>query len=184
MTAGDKRQHAARAALADLTRPERTCLGFASMLTVAAGLAWVGQAYLLAGAIGALQQVDSAQLLEFAALFAVFVAIKVACEATASWLMAATCQRIQLQARERLLRAVAGFSPLDWKRPHSGEISTVMTDGVAMKPGIKILLTSGYAEQLVRGDDDLQSEQFRVLRKPYQQADLVAALREVLGHRS
>jgi hypothetical protein len=52
-----------------------------------------------------------------------------------------------------------------------------------MRPGIKILLTSGYAEQLVQGDDSLQGERLKVLRKPYQQADLVAALREVLGHR-
>ena len=49
-----------------------------------------------------------------------------------------------------------------------------------MKPGIKIMLTSGYAEELVHGDD-LQREQLKVLRKPYQQADLVAALRDVLG---
>jgi CheY-like chemotaxis protein len=49
-----------------------------------------------------------------------------------------------------------------------------------MKPGIKVLLTSGYAEELVHGDD-LQREQLKVLRKPYQQADLVAALREALG---
>lgn len=32
----------------------------------------------------------------------------------------------------------------------------------------------------VRGDD-LEREQLRVLRKPYRQADLVMALREVLG---
>jgi CheY-like chemotaxis protein len=50
-----------------------------------------------------------------------------------------------------------------------------------LKPGIKVLLTSGYAEELVHGDD-LQRERLRVLRKPYQQADLVAALREVLGN--
>jgi hypothetical protein len=30
--------------------------------------------------------------------------------------------------------------------------------------------------------DDLQREQLKVLRKPYQHADLVAALREVLGN--
>jgi CheY-like chemotaxis protein len=48
-----------------------------------------------------------------------------------------------------------------------------------LKPGIKVLLTSGYAEELVRGDD-LQREQLTVLRKPYQQTDLVAALRTVL----
>ena len=55
-----------------------------------------------------------------------------------------------------------------------------------LKPGIHVLLTSGYAEQLVHGDD-LQREQLKVLRKPYQQSDLVAALRDALGdapHRS
>ena len=43
-----------------------------------------------------------------------------------------------------------------------------------LKPGIKVLLTSGYAEELVRGDD-LRARALTVLRKPYQQADLVAA---------
>ena len=38
-----------------------------------------------------------------------------------------------------------------------------------LKPNIKVLLTSGYAEELVRGDD---LERHR-LRKPYGQADLV-----------
>jgi len=50
-----------------------------------------------------------------------------------------------------------------------------------MKPGIRVLLTSGYAEELVRGDE-LQRERLKVLRKPYHQADLVAALREILGN--
>lgn len=50
-----------------------------------------------------------------------------------------------------------------------------------IKPEIKVLLTSGYAEELVRGDD-LQRAGLKVLRKPYQQADLTAALREVLGN--
>jgi CheY-like chemotaxis protein len=49
-----------------------------------------------------------------------------------------------------------------------------------LKPGVKVLLTSGYAEELVHGDD-LQREQLKVLRKPYQQTDLIAALRDVLG---
>ncbi|MGE5510450.1 MAG: PAS domain S-box protein [Bacteroidota bacterium] len=49
-----------------------------------------------------------------------------------------------------------------------------------LRPGIKVLLTSGYAEELVHGDD-LRREQLKVLRKPYQQADLAAALRDVLG---
>jgi PAS domain S-box-containing protein len=49
-----------------------------------------------------------------------------------------------------------------------------------IRPGVKVLLTSGYSEELVHGDD-LQRERLRVLRKPYRQADLAFALREVLG---
>jgi PAS domain S-box-containing protein len=52
-----------------------------------------------------------------------------------------------------------------------------------MKPGIKVLLTSGYAQELMHGDD-LQREHLKVLRKPYRQAELAAALREVLGDRT
>jgi CheY-like chemotaxis protein len=49
-----------------------------------------------------------------------------------------------------------------------------------MAPGVKVLLTSGYAEELVHGDD-LQRERLKVLRKPYRQGELAAALRDVLG---
>ena len=49
-----------------------------------------------------------------------------------------------------------------------------------LRPGIKVLLTSGYAEELVRGED-LEREHLKILRKPYQQAELAAALRDVLG---
>ena len=48
-----------------------------------------------------------------------------------------------------------------------------------IRPGIKILLTSGYAEDLVPNDPELA--QLKILRKPYRQADLVAALREVFA---
>jgi hypothetical protein len=49
-----------------------------------------------------------------------------------------------------------------------------------LKPGIRVLLTSGYAEELIHGED-LEGHRLRVLRKPYRQADLVTALREVLA---
>jgi hypothetical protein len=39
---------------------------------------------------------------------------------------------------------------------------------------------SGYAEEPVHGED-LEREQLKVLRKPYHQADLAAALREALA---
>jgi PAS domain S-box-containing protein len=56
----------------------------------------------------------------------------------------------------------------------------VATQARTIRPGVKVLLTSGYSEELVHGDD-LQRERLRVLRKPYRQADLAFALREVLA---
>jgi CheY-like chemotaxis protein len=49
-----------------------------------------------------------------------------------------------------------------------------------LKPGIKVVLTSGYAEDLVHGEE-LERERLKVLRKPYHQAELAAVLREVLA---
>jgi len=46
--------------------------------------------------------------------------------------------------------------------------------------GIKVLLTSGYAEDLVI-DDQPGLAQLKILRKPYRQGDLVATLREVFA---
>ena len=94
----------------------------------------------------------------------------------------------------QVLEASDGPKALDILR-RDGAVDLVFTDLVMpgglsgrevairareLKPGIKVLLTSGYAEELVHGDD-LQREQLKVLRKPYQQADLVAVLREILA---
>ena len=56
----------------------------------------------------------------------------------------------------------------------------VATRARELKPGVKVLLTSGYAEELVHGED-LERAQLKVLRKPYHQADLAVALRDALG---
>jgi CheY-like chemotaxis protein len=47
-------------------------------------------------------------------------------------------------------------------------------------PAIKVLLTSGYDAETASAQDATDSE-LRVLRKPYKQADLARALREVLA---
>lgn len=49
----------------------------------------------------------------------------------------------------------------------------------AERPGIKILLTSGFSEGLVR-DDQLGAE-YRILRKPYLQSDLARSIQAVLA---
>jgi CheY-like chemotaxis protein len=56
------------------------------------------------------------------------------------------------------------------------ELSTVVR---SLYPDIRVLLTSGYAEELAKGDH-LAAEQFKVLRKPYRQAELAAAIEDVL----
>jgi CheY-like chemotaxis protein len=104
-----------------------------------------------------------------------------------------TIKRLKLIGYQ-VLEAHDGPSALEMLR-RGDEVDLVFTDLIMpgglsgrevairareMKPGIKVLLTSGYAEELVHGDE-LQRERLKVLRKPYQQADLVAALRDVLG---
>jgi PAS domain S-box-containing protein len=56
----------------------------------------------------------------------------------------------------------------------------VATRAQELKPGVKVLLTSGYAEELVHGAEP-GSKRFTVLRKPYHLSDLEAALRELFG---
>jgi PAS domain S-box-containing protein len=104
-----------------------------------------------------------------------------------------TIKRLKLIGYQ-VLEAHDGPSALEMLR-RGDEVDLVFTDLIMpgglsgrevairareMKPGIKVLLTSGYAEELVHGDE-LQRERLKVLRKPYQQADLVAVLRDVLG---
>jgi PAS domain S-box-containing protein len=60
----------------------------------------------------------------------------------------------------------------------SGRDVALMAEDI--RPGIKVMLTSGYAEDLVR-DDDPDFAHRPILRKPYRQADLVSVLREVFG---
>jgi PAS domain S-box-containing protein len=94
----------------------------------------------------------------------------------------------------RVLEASDGPTALEMLRRNDG-VDLVFTDLIMpgglsgrdvarrareMKPGLKVLLTSGYAEELVRGED-LQREQLKVLRKPYRQADLVMILRDILA---
>jgi PAS domain S-box-containing protein len=53
----------------------------------------------------------------------------------------------------------------------------------ALRPGVKVLLTTGYAEDLARLEE-LERERLKVLRKPYRQGNLVMALREVFADTS
>ena len=46
-------------------------------------------------------------------------------------------------------------------------------------PGLPVLLTSGYADELVRRDADAIAE-LKVLGKPYRLADLAQAIAEAL----
>jgi CheY-like chemotaxis protein len=104
-----------------------------------------------------------------------------------------TVKRLKLIGYQ-VLEAADGPSALEILR-HGAHVDLLFTDLVMpgglsgwevairareMKPGIKVLLTSGYAEELVHGDA-LQRERLKVLRKPYQQAELAHALRDVLG---
>jgi hypothetical protein len=61
-----------------------------------------------------------------------------------------------------------------------GEMSgyTLAKRIAAEKPELRRLITSGFSEALMRGDS--QASEFKVLRKPYRQADLAKAFHALL----
>lgn len=63
-----------------------------------------------------------------------------------------------------------------------GEMSgyTLAKRIAAEKPELRILITSGFSEALMRGDS--QASEFKVLRKPYRQADLAKAFLALLDY--
>ncbi|WDR06289.1 PAS domain S-box protein [Devosia rhodophyticola] len=89
----------------------------------------------------------------------------------------------------RVLEAASGADALTIlaTEPHIDLVFTdlVMPGGIsgyelsanvrANYPGVRVLLTSGFADVLAHGDL-LAAEQLKVLRKPYRQADLAAAI--------
>lgn len=96
----------------------------------------------------------------------------------------------------RVLEASMGQTALDIVHGDSDDIALVFTDimmpgGMSgyelceelrkSRPDIRVLLTSGYAEDVVHADR-LALEHLRILRKPYRQADLATMVREVLDN--
>jgi CheY-like chemotaxis protein len=103
-----------------------------------------------------------------------------------------TVSRLQ-QLGYRVLQAASGAEALETIAAHP-DIDLLFTDLIMpgglsgydlsarvrnLYPRIRILLTSGYAEELVNSDRP-PGEQFRVLRKPYRQADLARAIEDAL----
>jgi PAS domain S-box-containing protein len=104
---------------------------------------------------------------------------------TVTRLRLAGYQAIEASDGAKAVSILSGSDPIDLVftdlvMPGGLSGRDVATRALELRPGIKVLLTSGYAEELVHGED-LQRERLKVLRKPYRQADLVAALQEALG---
>jgi ATP-binding cassette subfamily C protein CydD len=95
-------------------------------------VAWVAQSLILAHAIGTLI-IDTLPKVSIYAEVAFFIALAVlraGLDIYAGAIAATASERLQQSIRERLLRAVAASSPLDAKRPHSGETAAVVSQFV------------------------------------------------------
>ncbi len=63
--------------------------------------------------------------------------------------------------------------------PHGMSGDRLAREALRLRPGIKVLLTTGYAAQLA--DGGLLDGQFPILAKPFRRAELAVKLREVLS---
>ena len=53
-------------------------------------------------------------------------------------------------------------------------------EALRLRPGIKVLVTSGYARQVGASADGARVEDFPMIAKPYRSADLAARIRAIL----
>src|SRR5438105_1265174 len=126
--------------LSDLAGADRGRLVLASVLSAAASVLWIPQAFVLARAVdGLLTQVaGTASLTTPALAFALLAALRIALDALSGHIASRASERVQLRTRGRLLDAVAYSSPFDARRAHSGEIAAVLTHHVdALAPYLR-----------------------------------------------
>ena len=85
----------------------------------------------------------------------------------------------------RLLRENADIELVFTDLVMPGGLSGYEVADIVLKeyPNVSVLLTSGYAEDLVHSEQ-LASRSIQLLRKPYRQAELARILREILAARS
>ena len=126
--------------LSDLAGADRGRLVLASMLSAAASVLWIPQAFVLARAVdGLLTQIaGTASLTSPALAFALLAALRIALDALSGHIASRASERVQLRTRARLLDAAACSSPFNARRAHSGEIAAVLTHHVdALAPYLR-----------------------------------------------
>jgi ATP-binding cassette subfamily C protein CydD len=117
--------------LSGLVGQEGAAIGWASALGTLAGATWIGQAWLLAAAIGGLVGAEAGVTIDIAAIgFLGLAIVRTGLDALGGHLGFAASERIALRTRERLLAALARTSPLDGRRLPSGEAATILSSHV------------------------------------------------------
>ena len=114
----------------------RPAIRLSSILATASSLLWVPQAWLVAAAIGTLaldtRNLPSASLL---AAFAGLALLRTALTAWASRAAYRGAVAVKRDIREKLAAALASWSPVDVRRPASGEAAALIADHVeALEP--------------------------------------------------
>src|SRR5690606_38154185 len=118
--------------IATLVGNRRQRIALASFVSAVASTIWIGQAFVLATAVGDLMGAGGPppDLLRSAGLFVVLALLRVALEAGATVMLANAAEATQLDVRSRLLKAASAASPFDAGRPHSGAIAAIIAQHV------------------------------------------------------
>jgi len=114
-----------------LTGRNQRTLNFAAALSIAGGLIVIAELATIALAIdSALKTASTRDTLTYIAIFAGLVLLRVFIDGISARMLAQAAEAVKLRARAQLTEAIAAISPLDRRRPHAGEIATLLTSHI------------------------------------------------------
>lgn len=117
--------------LTALVGENRRALNLGAIASVVAATLSIAELGAIAFAIdAALTSASSKSALLYLGLFAALALLRVAIDGVSARVLAKTAEDVKRRVRTRLVEAVATISPADKRRPHAGEIATLLTSHV------------------------------------------------------
>ena len=106
-------------------------LTLGGMASILAAFLFIAELAAIALAIDSVLRISSSEdALHYLALFMLLALVRIAAEGLSSHVLATAAEAVKLRTRTRLVDALTEISPVDKRRPHAGEIASLITSHV------------------------------------------------------
>ncbi|MBS4084060.1 MAG: thiol reductant ABC exporter subunit CydD [Rhizobiales bacterium] len=117
--------------LTTLVGENSRALTLGGMASILAAFLFIAELAAIALAIDSVLRTSSSEAaLHYLALFMLLALVRIAADGLSSHVLAKAAEAVKLRTRTRLVDALAEISPVDKRRPHAGEIASLITSHV------------------------------------------------------